>query len=230
MVEKPRISVNELARFMVVSETARHGIIKRAREPNKSNLQHYGYREVREHLCSYLIDPNSDTLEHARGMFLQRTVAGETPFQRDDARQSVDVIDAIQEMKDRLEPYQFSTAPPSPGQEKLVIHGVEVSLRVDVCVHSTAKTAEKIGAAVLRMAKDEQTLAAQSKRKQMGLYVATLIMMHMKDVQDQAPAAKLCLSIDVRRGEVFAAPPAHKKRVNDLRSACQTIAALWEKL
>ena len=63
-----------------------------------------------------------------------------------------------------------------------------------------------------------------------NLNAATLIMMHMKannTHKNRVLVAKLCLAIDVQHGKVFATPTHHKKRVNNLQSACMTIAALW---
>ena len=117
------------------------------------------------------------------------------------------------------------------GAPKLTIFGVEVSVRADMYVLASNNKKNQVGAAVLRMTKDDKTTpAAQDKRKQMGLYAATLIMMHMKvnnTHTNRVPVAKLCLAIDVQHGKVFATPTHHKKRVNDLQSACMTIAALW---
>lgn len=233
MVKNPRISVNELAHFMVASETARHGIVKRARQPKDFVVTRY--RDVRGPLCSYLIDPNHKTnaLEQAEKLFLQRAVdPAESEFRRDDAKQSIEVIHAMPRMLKDLATYQFTAAP--QRQKKLMICGVEVSVRADLYVHGGAQTGNQIGSAVLRMTKDDKaTPAAQDKRRQMGLYAATLIMMHMNASNTQknrVPAAKLCLAIDVQHGRVFAASKFYKKRVTDLQSACVTIAALWQHI
>ena len=228
MIEKPRISVNELAKFMVVSQTARLSIIRRARQPRDHVPAITRYHDVRDCLREYLADPKAETLERAEAMFARRAEdPGETSFRQDDAKQSIDVIHEMRALKDDLAPYQFSLAP-SRQEKKLMVSGVEVSVRVDLHVQSPTKAGDQVGSAILRLTKDDKTTpAALDKRREMGLYTATLIMMHMSGVQNQSPTAKLCLSIDVQHRRAFAAPKSHKKRAEDLRSACITIAALW---
>ena len=233
MSKKPRISVNELAHFMVASETARHGIVRRAREPKDFVVTRY--RDVRASLCTYLADPshNADTLEDAEIIFIRRAAdPTESDFRRDDAKQSIEVIHAIPTMLKDLAKYNFVPAP--QRQKKLLISGVEVSVRADLYVVALNTNGNRVGSAVLRMTKDDTaTPAAQDKRKQMGLYAATLAMMHMNannTQKNRTPAAQLCLAIDVQHGKVFAAPRFYKKRASDLQSACTTIAALWGHL
>ena len=64
----------------------------------------------------------------------------------------------------------------------------------------------------------------------MGIYVATLMRMHIDqnnpDAQRQ-PTNRLCMSIDVRHGQVFAAPNSNTRRINDIQAACTVISALW---
>ncbi|MFM9276387.1 hypothetical protein, partial [Pseudarthrobacter sp. NKDBFgelt] len=76
---------------------------------------------------------------------------------------------------------------------------------------------------------DAETDAALARRREMGLYVATLArrLLDQNNQSDRTPANRLCLSIDVQHGEVFAAPTANVRRMNDLESACRAIAALW---
>lgn len=227
MTKKPRVSVNELAHFMVASETARHGIVRRAREPKHFVVTRY--RDVRTTLCSYLTDPNHNTgiLDQAETMFVHRTKdPAESDLRRDDAKHSIEVLHAMPSMLKALAPYEFVSAP--QRQKKLTVSGVEVSVRPDLYVLGSNK---RIGSAVLRMTKDDKTTpAAQDKRRQMGLYASTIIMMHMQahnTQKNRLPAAKLCLAIDVQHGKVFTAPTFYKKRIHDLESACVTIAALW---
>ncbi len=109
--------------------------------------------------------------------------------------------------------------------------GVEVSVRADLLLRSSAKGKDQIGAAVLRLTQDDaDTEFAISKRREMGLYVATLARMHVEEnlAGSRAPANKLCMSVDVQHGEVFQAPEAITRRVNDLTNACLFIASMWE--
>lgn len=225
MPNPPRISANDLALFMVSSTTAQLGIVKRAKTPIIPPV--IRYKDARPAITAYLTDPAKklNPLVTAEQMFQQRVAdMSESSLRRDDAAKSIEVLHAIQGMQNQLSTYNFALAPAKQG--KLVLSGVEVSVYADMLVYSK----ENIGAALLRMTQDDaSTEAAIEKRKQMGLYVATMVRLHVdQNIQtDLKPANKLCMSIDVQHGEVFVAPNSNTRRVNDLTAACQMIAALW---
>lgn len=152
----------------------------------------------------------------------------ESSLRQDDALKSIEVLHAIQGMNNQLAQFAFAQAPARQG--KLTLAGVEVSVHADMLVYGSARGVEQIGAALLRMTQDDaSTDAAIEKRRQMGLYVATMVRLHVdQNIQsNRQPANRLCMSIDVQHGEVFVAPNSNTRRVNDLTAACQMIAALW---
>ncbi len=231
-IAKPRISVNELANFMVSTETARMSIIERARNPIRPPI--IRYRDARQAICSFLTDKSRSLhyLVDAEQMFLQRSNdAAESALRQEDARLSISVLHAIQSMQNELAPLAFVPAP--RNQRKLILSGVEVSVQLDMLIHGRTRGAEQIGAAVLRMTKDDgATASARDRRKRMGLYAAALIRRHVEEniSSDRQPANKLCMSIDVQRGELFRAPPSVARRMRDLEYACRVIAALWPQM
>ena len=79
---------------------------------------------------------------------------------------------------------------------------------------------------------DATTDAAKLKRKNMGLYVATLLRLHVDQnlAGNRKPASRLCVAIDVQHGEAFVAPKAMAQRTKDITGACQMISALWPTL
>src|SRR3569623_1045680 len=95
---------------------------------------------------------------------------------------------------------------------------VENSDRADLLVNGSSRGQELIGAAVLRMPQDDaESATARSRRRDMGLYVATMARIHAD--QNIAPASnrtvanRLCMSVDVQHGEVFQAPDANTSRL-----------------
>ncbi|TYC96866.1 hypothetical protein [Novosphingobium sp. BW1] len=107
----------------------------------------------------------------------------------------------------------------------------EVSIRADLLINGTSRKGDDlIGAAVLRMTQSgETTESAISRRREMGLYVATLAKAHVEQnlSSNLLAANALCMSIDVQHGEVFTAPTSITRRMNDLTNACRFIVALW---
>jgi hypothetical protein len=224
--------VNDLALYMVSSETARIGIVRRAKNPQIPPI--IRYRDVRGPICAFLSDLRRDVnpLVSAEEMLRQRMAdTSESALRQDDAKNSIEVLNAVQRMRNQLAPYEFLQAPADQG--RLQLGGVEVSVRADLLVRGASRGVNQIGAAVLRMTQDDaDTEAAKTKRRDMGLYVATLARLHVEQniPSDRQVANRLCMSIDVQHGELFAAPDANTRRMNDLENACRFIAALWPQV
>lgn len=230
--EFPRISVNDLALYMVSSDTARMGIIRRSKYPQIPPITRY--RDVRPVICQFLSDPQRSVnrLVDAEELFQARIDDQATgDLMRDDARHSIEVLHALQGMQNQLAAFNFQDAPQE--QDKLAIAGVEVSVRADLLVTASWRGTDQIGAAVLRMTMDNaETDAARQKRRDMGFYVATLARMHVDQniPSNRQPVNRLCMSIDIQHGEVFPAPNANSRRVSDIESACRMIAAMWPSI
>ncbi len=214
---------------MVSSTTAQIGIVRRAKHPQTPPI--IRYKDARPAIVAHLTDPTRklNPLILAEDMFQQRVAdLAESSLGQDDAKKSIEVLHAVQGMKNQLAPFQFVPAPARQG--KLVLSGVEVSVYADMLVHGSAKGVDQIGAAVLRMTQDDATSpAAIEKRKQMGLYVATMVRLHVDQniPTSRTPVNGLCMSVDIQHGEVFVAPNSNARRIADLTAACQMVAALW---
>lgn len=207
------------------------GIIRRAKTPPTAPI--IRYRDVRPVVAAYLADPlrSVNHLVAAEAMFDQRASdPAESPLRQDDARQSIEVLRAIQQMRNSLGPFDFQAAPQE--QPKIHMAGVEVSIRAELLVHGAARGgAQQIGGAVLRLTQDDgESETAREKRREMGLYVATMVSRHIGDhfAGDRTVASRLCMSIDVQRGDVFIAPSATTRRMADMENACRFIAAMWD--
>lgn len=213
---------------MVSSDTARLGIVRRAKFPSKPPL--IRYKDARAAVTGHLASATRSlaSLNAARVLMQQKVEnMALSSLVRDDAAHSIEVLDAIVRMANQLGPYDFQ--PPPTQQPKLTVAGLEVSVRADLIVHGTSRAAEQIGAAVLRLTMDASANeAAIERRRNMGLYVATLARMHVESLRgNREPANRLCMSIDVQHGEVFVAPNANTRRLNDLEAACAFIVAMW---
>lgn len=168
----------------------------------------------------------------AENMFQQRADdASESTLRQDDATNSIEVLHALQRMANQLGAFTFRQAPQT--QRKLNLAGVEVSVRADLLVTAPIRGQDHAGAAVLRMTQDDaDSDTARGRRREVGLYVATLARLHVdQNLRPALPIAnRLCMSIDVQHGERFQAPDANTRRTNDLEAACRFIAALWAGL
>lgn len=175
---------------------------------------------------------NVHPLVIAEDTFRQRaTDPSQSALRQDDARQSIEVLHSLQRMQNQLSVYNFMNAPQDQG--KLVLAGVTISVRLDFFVHGSSRGIEQIGGAILRMTQDDaDTEAARGKRRDMGLYVAALARIHLEQnfTHNAEVANRLCMSIDIRHGEVFPASPSNARRAADIENACRFIAAIWDGL
>ena len=231
----PRISANDLARFLVSKPSTQLTIIRNAKYPDSSKPLVIRYSEARQAIVQHLCDMSRSkkVINTAIDLFLQRKDDfSESTFRRDDAEKSIEVLEAILDMSNQTATYRFVRAP--KRQSKLIIEGVEVSVSADMLVEGKFKGQDAIGAAIMRLSKDDSsTAAAKEKRKSMGLYVASLAALHTAQNianSDQIAANKLSMSIDVMHGEIFVAPQSNAQRVKDITGACQIISTMWSSL
>ena len=233
VAKDPRMSVNQLAQYMVSSPTGCVGIIDRAKHPNTAIVTRY--KDARQATRAFLVDQRRDLIHlvSAENMLQQKlNDPAESAYRHEDARLSIDALHALQRMQNALAQYSF-VSPPSNIQQKLVIAGVTISVSVDMLVHGKTRKIKQIGAAVLRLNKDDEpSSTARDKRKRMGLYAASVIRRHVEEniPSDRTPANKYCMSIDVQHGEVFVAANSNIQRITEIENACRFIAALWPQM
>lgn len=215
---------------MVATDTGKIGIIKRARE--STTPVRTRYKDARTAIRTALCDPVGEKriIAVAHNALEQKTEDyALSNFSRDDAQKSIEALTAYGVIRNQLKGYDFVPAPTK--QPKLILSGVEVSVHCDVLVHRTAKGIDQIGAALLRLTKpeDEETERAADKRKEVGLFGATLVHMHLAKhlAGDRVPTFGLCWSVDVQNGEVHAAPKNYLSRSTNLENACRFISAMW---
>lgn len=217
---------------MVSKDAARLGILRRAKFPSKPPI--IRYRDVRATVTAFLSDFRRDVqrLTQAEDLFSQRASDNSlSSLRQDDARQSIEVLHAVQAMANVLNPYRFSAAPRE--QPSLVIAGVEVSVRLDLLAHGSTRGMDTVGGVILRLTQaDTETNVAKDKRREMGLVAASLARMHMErnNLTEGQVANRLCMAIDIRQGEVFSAPASSARRMADIEIACQFISAAWPSI
>jgi hypothetical protein len=215
---------------MVASATGQMGIIRRAREAVTPPVIRYS--DVRRAARVFLTDMarNNRVVVAAIEDFRQRSEDPSlTNFAREDARLSIDVLQHLLGMQNQLAGYVFSEAPRQ--QPSLTMSGVEVFVNLDLLVTRSQRATEQIGGALFRLTKaDDETDSAASKRREMGMYAATLAHLQVRQnlAGNRQPYYQLCLSIDVQCREVHVAPRTFVQRAQNLENACRFIAALWE--
>jgi hypothetical protein len=146
---------------------------------------------------------------------------------REDARLSVDLIDAFGGMENKIAGGRFEAAP--RRQPMLALSGVQVSVHLDLLMTRSRGPDEEVGGVLFRLSKADDGDTAIAKRQEMGLYAATLALMQVRANLSGGRIShhQLCASFDVQAGDVHFAPRTFVRRAQDMESACRFIAAMW---
>lgn len=228
----PRISANELARFMVATDIGREGIIRNARW--QGTVRVVRYRAARDCIGRFLADKARSHRILAEGRAAFEAILDDpsaTPFKQEDARASIVALDNFQRRYNQLGlgGMNFERATRLPP---LDMEGVEVGVALDAVVK--VPNPDRVGGILLRMARggEGETENAASRRREVGRNAAVLIYMgvarHLTKLGAASPDH--CYSIDVQHGEMHQTPRNYLAVNDNMRAACRTIAALWDSI
>ncbi len=228
--DAPRISANELARYMVAGMTGRIGIIRRARDAEPATTTRYA--KVREDIRDYLCD-RGRTQRHLAALHNKYTAMADdlalTGWAREDARLSVDVLASLARMENQIGGSSFIPAP--SRQPPLILQGVTVSVSLNVLMIRERGAKSEVGGVLFRMTKaDAETEAATVKRKDIGGFAATLALMQIQNglAGDRLPHHQLCASFDIQCEDVHTAPRNYAVKAKELENGCRFIAAMLD--
>ncbi len=227
--KEPQIGANDLALYMVSSETTKLSIIRRNKYPSMFVMA--PYQDVKRRLVAYLADISRDKSKLAAAIehYEQITFDPSIPTSKiEDARRSKAVLEAFFGASNVLDlgKTKFTEAPKGLGH--LDISSVRVKVTLDLLTTATFKGAEHGGGAILRLTLPEESDSAKERRDRMGAYVAALVFMQVEDkkIASLPALAKICLAIDIQHQKKFEAR-AGSQRIADLKAACQMIASIW---
>lgn len=230
----PTISANELAAYMVASDVGREGIIQRARWQGAAAVVRY--RDARRAMVRFLADPHRrpQTLLDTRDRLeAQADDPALRPFTREDARSSVAALDAFQAGLNVFGFGGLSFEVPATGLRPLDIETVAVTVSLDLIVRATdRRRGDLVGGVLFRLSKgsEGETEAAAARRREIGMYAATLV--HMVCTEQLAsvamPSPAHCFSVDVQRKERHRASSQYLTREANLQAACRSIRRAWD--
>ena len=243
VVEEPRISANELARFIVATPVSQEGIIRNAHWQPK--IMTFRYREARRSISKYLADPFSKYLadplrkaahfDQAIRALNEKTRNSDKPRVVLDAEASIEVIDSFQQGYNVYGFGSYKFVRPPSRIPHLLIDGVDVSVNLDLLVTGRDDNHQPlVGGLIMRFSKsdDSQTEAAKSRRADIARYASVLVYMQLHEHFHTRgiPETSLCFSLHVHRKELFHAPRDHLNRTNNIHAACRRISEMWDRV
>ena len=225
-INVPRISVNKLGEFLVSDSPVRRRAIIRDQK-YKNNAAAPRYRNATDPIEAFLVSGGLNINAVLSSIESLRSASG-TDWNIDDSNKTADALEAFLDIGDQLplEDAEFIRGENSP--QKLLIAGVEVSIRPDFLVHARRRTTECIGAVKLHYISDDKKQLTTDG----GQYITTLLHRWLQQFNPGArqPHHTFCFSVDVFRKAIFVGPASTTARMRDIEAACEEIALRWASI
>ena len=228
----PRISANELARFMVATDLGREGIIRNARW--QGTVRVVRYRAARDCLGRFLSDKARPHRIIAEGKERFDSILDDpskSAFQHEDARASIVALNNFQRSWNQLGLGGLNFEP-APRLAPIEMAGVQVGVALDSVIKMP--NPDRVGGLLFRMSRGTagETEGAASKRREIGRNAAVLVFLCASErlVKNGVPSAELCYSIDVQHGEAHQPPRNYLAISENMHAACRAIAAIWDSV
>lgn len=223
--DPPRISINQLAEFMIAKSARQREIIRRNKF--KQDFLVVYYKEASEAVSLCLSSNMTDLyiIENAISSLEQKS-----PDKIGTQRRLTANIGALEAFQSMLDDINFGEASPELGEQsppRLKFHGVEVSVRPEIVLSAKGKAGKQlIGATKLYMSRGTPLTDTSAG------YISAALQEHCRrNLSHRGDySAPLCGVIDVGSKHVFPGVKATAARIKDIEAACQNIAALWDSI
>ena len=227
----PRLSASQLADYLsAATPVGQLGILRQAKNPGPSRPIIIQYLYARRAIAECLRDQgglNRIVTRTTTALEERRDNGSNGPLVRDDAQRCIDVIESFQRGSNALDVWGPEYREPRQPSPSLNINGVEISVVPDALVLDNRR--ERVGQAFIRCTIGNTGEAAENRRAEANVNLATLAHMHtdqyLADLGQPHPQTSLV--IDVSRQNVFRAPANSARRIANIEAACSMIAAIW---
>lgn len=225
----PQISANDLALYMVSTETGKLSIIRRHKYPSKHVM--LPYQNAKRWLSGFMADDLRDKVKLAMAIEHFEQIAGDGSYsisKREDARRSKQAIETFYSAYNEFDLAKLVCKAPPDRLPPLMIAGVKVNVTLDLSTCVTLKKIDYEGGIIWRLTMPDDGESATSKRDEMGHFVAALAYLQVSDKRPlgREPLAKICYCLDVQHRQKFEAR-AGSRRISNLEAACRMISSIW---
>jgi len=188
----------------VPTAAGRKGIIKKFKYPSEGPMKSYVMAEQR--ILSSIVDGNSLNTSHEQG-HIEEVLASFSLLEWPDTA--------------------LSFKRPNPHQEKILINGVEISLKPSALISDASG---KSGACKLFFNKAPSDDRPQLRPEVARMMAALLHYYGTEHLGDVTYKASLCQVVCVRDGDIYTSTGRYKKVLEDVADACEEIALRWPTL
>lgn len=220
-----KISINQLAEYIVSSPSKRQAII---RDQLRPPVYKVGYYDIAKKTVSNFISngmKDEGILEQAIKNLEQ--AVSQTEQEEKENSLNIQAIDSFWMSYDKInliEGCTFKTIPKSCP--KLLIENVEISVLPDNLFSGTYRRKEIIGAVKLYIRKNDPLNELR------GSYTSLLLQKWLLDNNDGSfeTCKAFCQTFDIFGGDIHLSPSAFIMRMRDVTAACKEINMWWNEL
>jgi hypothetical protein len=224
MPERPRISINQLAKYLGANAPTRRRIIIDQRNP-KTFVVNY-YELAQQPIVKFLTGGCRDEEIIIRA--IDEFGSREAQSEYDETRLAVnaDALQAFLESYDILNLDGLAAKKVPNSCPKITIAGVDISVRPEVLLRGRYKGGSVTGAIKLYLAKNDPLT------KDSAPYISAVVgrLIAENFARKSKMSERHCQVFDVFAGEAYASPKSTDKRFRDVQYACQEIAMWWNSL
>lgn len=229
----PRLSASQLADYLVApTPIGQLGILRQAKNPGPARPLIIQYQLAKRAIAECLRDRaqlNQIVARTVTELESRRDNGANGPLIRDDAQRCIDVIQAFQQAQNQMDLWQHQYSAPAPRSPSLNIRGVEVSVFPDVVASIQQRGVDRVGQVFIRCTIGQTTDVAENLRDEADGHLATIAHMHTMQYLGHlgTPHAQTSIVIDVPRQTLVRGSANYARRVANIETACQMIAAVW---
>ncbi len=218
--DAPRISVNKLGEYLTATPARRRQIIQDQKYP--PTFKCVRYRDAEKALVDCLVAGLNPNVLHTHRARLAGTQPA-TEFEQDTLSLCIQAIDCFEDMLDSLDIDGLKLEAGSNDAAPLDVAGVSISVRPELIVTGQDKARPRAGCFKLYFAKNGPLDITT------GPIVATVMSQFAEEYLASLGRVdnRLVRVIDVFAGQVFEAPKARTRRLENVAAACEEIAARW---
>ena len=224
----PRLSANQLSEYLTASPTRRKTIVRDAKFPKRAVVARYDL--AKSAMARFLCDPMRSQaifVDAIADLHTRESKDGASDWIKEDCRLSVEAIDAFRKPYNKMGLGKVDCRAVLPGQPKLIVSGVDVSVAMDVTTHRPNKQGEDcVGGIILMLSKSEASTSARMDRCRTSAVLAVLFAeAHLTHAGKPDP--KICFALDVFNGKLIPAPNTYKKKEDNITESCEEVALRW---
>ncbi|MFP2957613.1 hypothetical protein ACLEPN_07200 [Myxococcus sp. 1LA] len=219
--ENPRVSVNQLGQYLTATPSLRKRIIQGQKHP--VDPQYLRYPAAAQAIIEFLCEGRDEVILR----YHQRRLLNAQPESDYDAHRLALCAEALQRCLVSAEGLatQAIASPVDSDLPPLALAGVDISVRPDVLLRSV-DTQGLMRSGLWKLYFSKHTPLDERS----GQYIATVLQRYAEErLEQRGPVdSRLVGVFDVFAGRLFQAPRAQQRRMNDVRLACEEIAARWD--